>query len=173
MKFLPFIAAFALVLPACTGIGGVRTQPVEYVAGRTSKFDGILKGNLIRLAEGEGTAKAVPETKPTKYFVFYHSASWCPGCREFTPQLVDFYKKQKNPKFEVILISADESPRDMEKYAAKTGMPWPMLRQEKVAEFDRRHDQGVRTIPSVITCDLQGNIVSRSESIPALAQLLK
>jgi len=57
---------------------------------------------------------------------FYFSASWCPPCRGFTPQLVEFYTKYHvEKKFDVVLVSWDEAKDDFSDYYAK--MPWYAL----------------------------------------------
>lgn len=61
-----------------------------------------------------------------KLVFFYFSASWCPPCRGFTPQLAEFYGKFKDSKnFEIIWISWDEEQDDYDGYFAK--MPWLAL----------------------------------------------
>nr|ABV72236.1 cytosolic tryparedoxin [Leishmania donovani] len=65
-----------------------------------------------------------------KTVFFYFSASWCPPCRGFTPQLVEFYDKHHVSKnFEIILASWDEEEEDFNGYYAK--MPWLALPFEK------------------------------------------
>ncbi|KPI87545.1 tryparedoxin (TXN2) [Leptomonas seymouri] len=77
------------------------------------------------LLKGTTENVALP-TLAGKTVFFYFSASWCPPCRGFTPQLIDFYNAHAEKKnFEVALISWDESPEDFKEYYAK--MPWLAL----------------------------------------------
>lgn len=62
-----------------------------------------------------------------RYIGVYFSASWCPPCRKFTPELSKFYvEKYTNSKdkqdLEIIWVSSDRSDEDFYKYFAK--MPW-------------------------------------------------
>ncbi|MRC56868.1 redoxin domain-containing protein, partial [Bacillus thuringiensis] len=61
-----------------------------------------------------------------KYIGLYFSAHWCPPCRAFTPQLVDFYKKFKSSprgdQLEIIFVSFDRSEGNFKSYFAE--MPW-------------------------------------------------
>lgn len=130
------------------------------VSGGPSVFDDVLDGNLVKL-DGKKLKKFKLESKPSKYYIFYYTASWCPPCQAFTPSLVEFYNKHKNDKFEIVLITSDDNEEDMEKYAAEKKMPWPQLKQAKAESFKKKFSHGVRGIPTVIVCDLEGEIVSR------------
>lgn len=131
----------------------------EAAAGAPSVFDEVLDRNLVML-DGKKLKKHELAAKPTKLYVFYYTASWCPPCQAFTPSLVDFYNKNKNENFELVLITSDDSEDDMEKYASDKKMPWPQLKQSKAAAFKKKFAHGVRGIPAVIVCDLEGKIVS-------------
>jgi nucleoredoxin len=72
------------------------------------------------------TADVALSTLAGKTVFFYFSASWCPPCRGFTPQLIDFYHAHAEKKnFEVLLVSWDEAMEDFKDYYAK--MPWLAL----------------------------------------------
>ncbi len=145
----------------------------EVPAGEPSVFDDILEGNLVML-DGKKLKKNKLTAKPTKLYVFYYTASWCPPCQAFTPSLVEFYNKNKNENFELVLITSDDSEDAMEGYAAKKNMPWPQLKQSKAASFKQKFDHGVRGIPSVIVCDLKGEIVSTNgRDLAELKKLVK
>ncbi|CAG9577852.1 tryparedoxin [Leishmania major strain Friedlin] len=110
--------------------------------------------------KGSATDIVLP-TLAGKTFFFYFSASWCPPCRGFTPQLVEFYKKHaKSKNFEVMLISWDEEADDFAEYYKK--MPWLALPFEdrKGMEF-LKNGFKVETIPTLIGVDADtGKIVT-------------
>jgi len=142
-------------------------------SGAASVFDEVLDGNLVML-DGKKLKKHELASKPEKYYVFYYTASWCPPCQAFTPSLVEFYKKHKNEKFELVLITSDSDEDDMEGYAVDKKMPWPQLKQSKAKSFKGKFDHGVRGIPSVIVCDLEGKIVSANgRNLDELEKLVK
>lgn len=142
-------------------------------SGKPSVFDEVLDGNLVVLDGTEMKAHTLAK-KPDKYYVFYYTASWCGPCRAFTPTLVEFYKKHKNDNFEVVLISSDRDEKSMEAYAEKNKMPWPHVKFDQVKTFKGKYAHGVRGIPSVIVCDLEGKIVtSNGRDLNALEQLVK
>lgn len=139
----------------------------------TSVFDDVLENNLVIL-ESRKLKKHALSTKPSKYYVFYYTASWCGPCQAFTPSLVSFYKKHKNDSFELILISSDDEEDDMLEYAKDKRMPWPQLELAKVDEFENKFQHSVEGIPSVIVCDLEGKIVSRDgRDLDTLKELIK
>ena len=138
-----------------------------------SVFDKVLDGNLIIL---DGKRFKAFENKVTakEYYIFYYTASWCPPCQQFTPTLVDWYEKNKNDNFELILISSDRNEDAMESYAAKKMMPWPQLKLKDTKKFKSSHDHKVRGIPSLIVCRIDGenlgNYRSRLHELVKLVQ---
>lgn len=142
-------------------------------AAAASVFDEILDGNLVKL-DGKSLKTFKDLKKPTKFYVFYYTASWCGPCQQFTPSLVEFYQKNKNDTFELVLITSDGEEGDMEDYAASKKMPWPQLKLKKADDFKKQFKHGVSGIPSVIVCDLEGKIVTANgRDLNALGTLLK
>lgn len=140
---------------------------------KASVFDEVLAGNLLKL-EG-GALKPFEMTAfPAKYYVFYYTASWCPPCRKFTPELVGFYEKHKNANFELVLITSDRDEAAMEAYAVDKKMPWPMLKLQSAQTFKQNFQHGIRGIPSLIVCDLKGkNLGDFRGRLDALEELIK
>merc|ERR1719369_1391760 len=70
----------------------------------------------------------------------YFSASWCPPCRGFTPQLVDSFNGALSQKgFRCVLISRDRDQGSFSSYFAS--MPWLALPYE---DSDRNEALGSR-----------------------------
>ena len=147
-------------------------EPEQVAAATPSVFDEVLDGNL-EILDGKRLKKHELSAKPKKYYVFYYTASWCPPCQAFTPELVRFYNKNKNDNFELVLITSDRDEDAMEEYASDKKMPWPQLKLSKAPAFKGKFKHGVTGIPSVITCDLEGNIVSKTENLKELEKLVK
>ena len=80
-----------------------------------------------------------PATFAGKSVGLYFSAHWCPPCRSFTPDLVEWYRKMKaGPKadsMELVFISSDRDEKSFDEYYAE--MPWHALpfsnRERKVS----------------------------------------
>jgi nucleoredoxin len=100
----------------------------------------------------------------TKYFVVYFSASWCPPCRQFTPELVKWYndKKPRHPEFELVFVSDDQDETSMEAYMATDKMPWPALKFSKARSNKSLRQYAGRGIPCLVFLDADGKVLSHS-----------
>lgn len=98
-----------------------------------------------------------------KYWAFYYSASWCPPCRAFTPELVNFYRgfKPSHPDFELVFMSCDNSDADMISYMTGDAMPWPGVWYDasKDPSFEARKYCG-NGIPCLVLVDNNGSVLS-------------
>ena len=132
-------------------------------AGPSSVFDKILDGNLVKLS-GRSLKPCKDAIKPKKYYLFYYTASWCPPCQKFTPELVEFYNKNKpnNDDFELFLISSDKGESAMEEYAEEKKMPGPQLKFSKVEKFKKEFKHPGSGIPNLVLTDPEGKILKTS-----------
>lgn len=130
-------------------------------AAAASVFDEALDGSLVKLSDK--SLKSFKDfKKPSKYYLFYYTASWCGPCQKFTPSLVEFYNKKKNDEFEVVLVSSDRDEDAMENYSVEKKMPWPQLKLSKVEKFKREFKHPGTGIPNLVLCDLEGKLVKTS-----------
>ncbi|MDA0323836.1 MAG: thioredoxin-like domain-containing protein [Verrucomicrobia bacterium] len=135
--------------------------PAARAAENDSIFAKLLEKHLVSV-QGKKVKSYEMATNPD-YYAFYFSASWCGPCRRFTPQLVDFYNKQKDlAKFcEVILVSADQNKQAMAQYMADAKMPWPALSHDKAGSREVVQYAG-SGIPCLVLVDKEGKVVSDS-----------
>ncbi len=132
-------------------------------AGQASVFDKVFDGDLVKL-NGKSLKTCKDATKPSKYYLFYYTASWCGPCHKFTPSLVEFYNKYKpaNTEFELVLITSDDSEAAMDGYAAEMKMPWPQLKLSKVGKFKKEFAYPGGGIPNLVLTDLEGKLIKGS-----------
>lgn len=126
------------------------------VAVERSDFAEKVYRDLVT-SRGSRLKRFTPEASDSpKYFAFYRSAMWCPPCRKFTPNLVDFYKKQKrrDAPFELIFISSDRSEDDMAEYMDEYKMDWPAFEHDENKNIVKSNGGG---IPNLIITDADGN----------------
>ena len=93
-----------------------------------------------------------------KIFLFYTAAASDKASRQITPPLVDIYKKfaPAHPEFEMILLSADRSAADMERFMQSAAMPWPALAWEELAKQPDLAALGKDGIPRLVLIDGSG-----------------
>ena len=97
-------------------------------SAKSNVWEELLGKSLYRWdATGEGVEEvSVSQLMSGKKVVgLYFSASWCGPCRQFTPQLAQFYEKMNKKtkgKFEIIWVSGDRSEQEFAGYYQK--MPW-------------------------------------------------
>lgn len=97
-----------------------------------------------------------------KLIGIYFSAHWCPPCRGFTPQLVNFYNEvNKNEKeFEVIFASCDQDEKSFASYFSE--MPWLTL-PFKDSRCDAASDEyGCEGIPYLVVLTKEGIVVTKN-----------
>jgi nucleoredoxin len=154
-------------------VEGIGKSPPAKPSFEASVFDEFLDGNLVRL-DGKRLKRDKTATRPKKYYVFYYTASWCGPCQRYTPSLVEWYQENKSDAFELVLISSDRDEDAMESYAASKNMPWPQLKLRETKDFKEQFDHGVRGIPSVIVCELDGkNLGNFRTRLDELSQMVK
>lgn len=132
-------------------------------AGGPSVFDSVLEGNLLTL-QGKSLKRSKEAAKPTEYYLFYYTASWCGPCQKFTPSLVEFYDKRKpdDDRFEIVLISSDRDEDSMDHYALEKSMKWPHLKLSRVDKFRKEFKHPGGGIPNLVLTDLDGKIIKSS-----------
>jgi nucleoredoxin len=98
-----------------------------------------------------------------KYVGIYFSAHWCPPCRQFTPKLVDFYKKRKelgHDDFEIIFASSDNDKGQFDEYFGE--MPWLALPFQDKRKEGLSNRFEVEGIPFFVILDPELNVVTKS-----------
>lgn len=124
-----------------------------------SVYDAFFKDGLVKL-EGQQLKPFDLEENPGKYFVFYHTASWCGPCQQFMPVLKAFDEKYKDTRaFQIILISHDQSSSDMTAYAKAKSIPWPHVKYSRIKDFTKEFPHPGTAIPSLIVTDMGGKIL--------------
>ena len=114
-----------------------------------------------RLVNAKGK-KVSAATLAGKKIGIYFSASWCPPCRAFTPQLIAAYRQlqTEGQPFEVVLVPSDQTEAAMEKYMKDHEMPWLAV------PFGDKHVQALKEkfavagIPKLVVVDAQGQTLS-------------
>jgi len=99
-----------------------------------------------------------------KYLAVYYSAHWCPPCRQFTPELVNFYNEVKpnHPEFDLVFVSDDNSEQEMHQYITEDKMPWLAVRYQ-FAKMKPAQQYSGSGIPDLVFIDASsGKVLSDS-----------
>jgi len=140
-------------------------SPRANVSAKTgADFFSALAGQLVVFEKGV-LVPYVRTGPPAAFTAIYFSAHWCPPCRIFTPQLVDWYRKFKAsyPNFELVFASSDEDEAAMLNYMKETNMPWPAVKfgEKKAAGLDKYAAGG---IPYLVLIDENGKDLTGKEN---------
>ena len=129
-----------------------------------NKIADLVKGDLV--TSSNGTLQIVNDQtfEKKKLIALYFSGRWCPSCRKFTPELVDYYNRvaAAHPEFEVLFVSSDRSGPAMEEYMRDTKMPWPAVKYDKIAEKEELKQYAGSGIPCLVLVDASGKVISDS-----------
>jgi len=128
-----------------------------------STYD-YLKGSLVRSGNNGFVHADDDAIGKKKFILYYFSAHWCPPCRKFTPQLVEYYNRVESvhPEFEVVFYSFDKSASEMEQYMRDSNMPWPAIDYDKRNEKKELLTAAGNGIPSLVLVEASGKLISRS-----------
>lgn len=106
-----------------------------------------LRGNAVRLANLKGKV------------VFINVwATWCEPCRQEMPSMQALYERLTGPDFEMLAVSADQSPRDVvERFVKTYALTFPVLPDPDLQVADRYRVTGY---PETFVIDRNGTIVA-------------
>jgi nucleoredoxin len=126
-----------------------------------SLTDSLKGGNLFTYDKNDLKPYDESGFDKVKMIAIYFSAHWCPPCREFTPELVQFYNKVKknHPEFELIFCSSDKTKDAMVGYMKSANMPWPVLDYDKRSLLKKFGGGG---IPNLVVLDENGQVLMSS-----------
>ena len=123
-----------------------------------------VKGDLVRSSNGSVVRADDQSLASKKLIALYFSAHWCPPCRKFTPELVQYYNRvtAQHPEFEVIFVSFDRSNYTMQNYMREANMPWPAIDFQKLETKQEIKKYAGSGIPCLVLLDSTGKVISDS-----------
>jgi len=97
-----------------------------------------------------------------KYVLIDFWASWCAGCREENPNLVNAYKRFAGKGFEMMSVSLDVNKQNWEDAIKKDKLSWIQACNLKNPDSNKiARDFGITLIPANFLIDKEGKIVAR------------
>ena len=127
-----------------------RLKPATAVVTRTGKRQALdfrlpdLAGSRWQLSDRRG-----------KVVVVNFWATWCPPCRQETPDLVRLYRDYRARGVEIVGISMDDDPQKaVPPFLREYGVPYPVLVPD--SSFDLASD--IDSLPTTLLIDRQGRV---------------
>jgi len=97
-------------------------------------------------------------TQSSKITLINFWATYCPGCINEMPELIETYKQYRNRGFEVIAIAVPDDSLDLvQAYTAKNQLPFPVA-YDADGSIVRKFDN-VRVTPTSYVLDSQKRII--------------
>jgi nucleoredoxin len=155
---------FPTAKPAVVAVSSpAPANPAPVSPAPLSGFPAKFRNSLMVMDGGSPRMLDTATLAGVKYWAFYYSASWCPPCRAFTPDLVSFYRdfKPGHPDFELIFVNDDQSEDDMLAYMRNDAMPWPAVWFNDINDpaLDAKRYCG-EGIPCLVLVDGDGQVIS-------------
>jgi len=100
-------------------------------------------------------------------------ASWCGPCRRENPNVVRMYDKYKDKGFEIYGVSLDSKKDRWIQAIEADGLTWPNVSDLRGWKASPAAVYGVRSIPTTVLVDAQGNILARNLRGPSLEAKLE
>lgn len=110
------------------------------------------------------------EYKNRTIVVFW--ATWCDHCRQVIPQLDDYFRKNKRPDIDVILVSLDTEKGDLHEFLALNGISLPVSCDFKSWGGINAISFSVYATPFYFIIDKNGKIESKPYDFEALMKVL-
>ena len=90
-------------------------------------------------------------------------ATWCPPCREMTPELKSIYAKYHSRGVEIVGLSMDQPEAQggltaLKKYVKEHGMAWPQCYEPAGWDSKVVVGYGITSIPCTFLIDKKGNL---------------
>jgi nucleoredoxin len=115
------------------------------------------------LIDKDGTPAPRELLRDPKRVLVYFSASWCPPCRAFTPELVAYYNTHHGGSaFQLLFVSEDEGAGAMRGYMRGDAMPWWGVRYASPSAHALGKAYAGPGIPCLVLLDGQGHVLADS-----------
>ena len=119
--------------------------------------------NII-LPDSTGSMIELNKLNADKTLILFY-ASLCPHCRKLLPEIYDFYKNQKEKKFEVIAISIDTSRVDWLQFVGTNSLDWINVSNLEGWEGKSTLDYFIYATPTMFLVDREKKLVGMPRTI--------
>jgi nucleoredoxin len=119
----------------------------------------ILKKTFAVCSDSSGKRLNLNLADKEYVFIYYFSAS-SPACKTFTPELMKFYKENKDKaSFEIIFVCFEQPGNDEQEQKVSMSTPFPYVESKEVSRSGILKFMGV-DLPSLVLFDKKGNVLA-------------
>jgi thiol-disulfide isomerase/thioredoxin len=120
----------------------------------------------LQILQGGKIVAFDPGTRPEpEIYLVYFGAHWCPPCREFSPKLLERYRRLKErapDRFELVFVSSDHTQDEQSGYVRELGMPWPIMNYTDVGSIPVIEQSDGPAIPDLVVLTRNGEVIFNS-----------
>ena len=124
----------------------------------------------ITLPDSTGKIIDLNKINSKTLVIFY--ASWCPHCQAIIPQISEFYKNQKEKKFDVLAVSIDTSRIEWLDFTRKNDLDWINISDLKGWDGEATKEYYIYATPTMFLVDKEGKIVGMPKDIEEIKNSL-
>jgi len=124
---------------------------------RSQHLDWKVEGGNMRFTATDGTQVDLAQMRG-KVVLIDFGATWCRGCMQEAPNVVQAYNALHGQGLEVVGISLDIDKAQMETVTQQQGMVWPEYFDGKAWNNDVATHFGVHQIPALWLIDKNGRL---------------
>lgn len=119
----------------------------------------ILRNAFETLTDASGKNLKLNFTDKEYTFIYYASNT-SGECRKFTPELIKFYKENKNAYgIEIVFVSLDKTEKEMTEQVKAMSIPFPIVDYKDIAKSGITKFAG-QELPSLVLMDKEGNVIA-------------
>ena len=141
------------------------SESIQKIDARIATLDATSIGKAYTDLKGktpEGKDAALSDyVGKGKYVLVDFWASWCPPCKEETPELVKLYAAYKDKGLEIVGISLDDNNAEWIAGIKDLKITWPQISDLKRWDSALSAAYGVNSIPHLVLLDKDGKILER------------
>jgi len=101
-----------------------------------------------------------PSNHAGQYLVIYFWGSWCPSCSRQAPHMRKLFNQYARPGLAWISVALDENLKDVKKFTAENGTPYPVLFDGRIFDNKIAKLYGVSHTPAFFLIDRDGNVMA-------------
>ncbi|MBI9036267.1 MAG: redoxin domain-containing protein [Bacteroidales bacterium] len=100
-------------------------------------------------------------------------ASWCPHCKEILPELSEFYNSIDKKDLEIVAISLDKKPEELQEYLNQNKSSLVHACDYKGWDTPAAIDYHIYSTPTLLLLDKNKNIIGRPENVSQVIEAMR